>query len=195
MNSWAKLNKNESGQAALEAAIILIAFVVVASVFAFAVLSAGSASTARGEQAIYSGLQQVQASLEVKGAVIAHGTTGVGGTVTDVIFTVAPVSGGDPINLDPGAKKVVTISYLDAIQRAPDLTYTVKWLVTNQADIASADNLLESGELAQITVTGIAAENLAANTPFSLEIKPPTGAVVQINRTTPAALALVMTLR
>ena len=71
MNSMVKLNKNESGQAALEAAIILIAFVVVASVFAFAVLSAGSASTARGEQAIYAGLKEVQSSMSIKGAVIA----------------------------------------------------------------------------------------------------------------------------
>ena len=67
-----KFNKNQSGQAALEAAIILIAFVVVASVFAFAVLSAGTASTEKGEQAIYSGLEGVKSSMEIKGAVIAE---------------------------------------------------------------------------------------------------------------------------
>ena len=70
-----KFNKNQSGQAALEAAIILIAFVVVASVFAFAVLSAGTASTEKGEQAIYSGLEGVQSSMEIKGAVIAEAST------------------------------------------------------------------------------------------------------------------------
>ena len=71
MNKWQKLNQNQSGQAALEAAIILIAFVVVASVFAFAVLSAGTASTEKGQQAIYAGLEGVQSSMEIKGAVIA----------------------------------------------------------------------------------------------------------------------------
>ncbi len=65
-----KFNKNQSGQAALEAAIILIAFVVVASVFAFAVLSAGTASTEKGQQAIYAGLEGVQSSMQIKGAVI-----------------------------------------------------------------------------------------------------------------------------
>ena len=63
MNSVNKFNKNQSGQAALETAIILIAFVVVASVFAFAILSAGSASTEKGEQAIYSALENVQSSM------------------------------------------------------------------------------------------------------------------------------------
>ena len=73
MNKYQKLNQNQSGQAALEAAIILIAFVVVASVFAFAVLSAGTASTEKGQQAIYAGLEGVQSSMQIKGAVIASG--------------------------------------------------------------------------------------------------------------------------
>src|SRR5664279_127107 len=95
---WNKLNKNQSGQAALEAAIILIAFVVVASVFAFAILSAGQSSTQKGEQAIYSGLANVQSSMEVKGAVIAKGNSG-STAVQYVVFTVAPVSGGNPVKL------------------------------------------------------------------------------------------------
>lgn len=193
MNGWSKFSKNESGQAALEAAIILIAFVVVASVFAFAVLSAGSASTARGEQAIYSGLQQVQASLEIKGAVIAESATPFS-AVKNVVFTVAPVSGGDPINLSDGttAPAVVVISYQDSTQRVATLPFKVAWIVSN----GTADNLLSDGELAQITVdvSGITT-GLGANTPFTLEVKPPTGAVIDINRTTPAALAAVMELR
>jgi len=196
MNSWSKFSKNESGQAALEAAIILIAFVVVASVFAFAVLSAGSASTARGEQAIYSGLQQVQASLEIKGAVIAESDTPFS-AVKDVVFTVAPVSGGDPINLDDAAAtRVVVISYQDAAVRNNNVDYTVDWITHNGT---TADKLLEAGELAQITVHLSTAASpaiaLAVNTPFTLEVKPPTGSVIDINRTTPAALAAVMQLR
>src|SRR5664279_6306394 len=120
---WNKLNKNQSGQAALEAAIILIVFVVVASVFAFAILSAGSASTQKGEQAIYSGLANVQSSMQVKGAVIANGSlTPSPGNVTTIVFTVAPVSGGNPVKLigvtagTPPASPTTIISYRDATQ-------------------------------------------------------------------------------
>lgn len=191
-----KLHKNENGQAALETAIILIAFVVVASVFAFAILSAGSASTERGEQAIYSGLQGVQSSMEVKGAVLAEGNTG-GTAVDTVVFTVSPVSGGEPINLgDEGSTETdsdVVIGYRDATNIEPSIPFTVNWIRSSESP---ADALLEEGELAQITVTlSSLTPVLGANAPFTIEIKPPTGAVIGINRTTPAALSAVMELR
>ena len=91
----------EDGITALETAIILIAFVVVASVFAFTILSAGTFSTERGKEAIFAGLSDVQSSMEVKGSVIAtSSTTGVTGTNDSLIFTVANAVGGEPINLN-----------------------------------------------------------------------------------------------
>ncbi len=96
-----KFNKNQSGQAALEAAIILIAFVVVASVFAFAVLSAGTASTEKGEQAIYAGLARRAVIDGSQGR--GHCRTSAAGVVDKVVFTVALVAGGDPIDLTPSA--------------------------------------------------------------------------------------------
>ena len=192
MNSVRSFNKNQSGQAALEAAIILIAFVVVASVFAFAVLSAGTASTERGEAAIYSGLEQVQSSLSIKGAVIAQSVAAsvTAGTVDEVVFTVAPVSGGDPINLIDDATKVVTIAYRDAAQSESNVDFTADPIV------GDTDELIEDGELWEITVdlTGLTTD-LGVSTPFTLEMKPPTGAVIVINRTTPAAIEAVMELR
>lgn len=46
------LHQNEHGQTALETAIILIAFIVVASIFALTLLSAGSSSTEGREAAL-----------------------------------------------------------------------------------------------------------------------------------------------
>jgi flagellin FlaB len=185
------LHNDESGITALETAIILIAFIVVASVFAFTILSAGSASTERGQEAIYAGLEGVQSSMEVKGAVIAKGDT-TAKTVTDLVFTLAPVSGGDPVDLTPGG--TVVIGYRDEAQYLNDMTYTVTWV-----GASDGDNLLEENELAEITVpvSGgvLTAGDLAANTAFTLEVKPPTGAVLSIGRTTPAAIEAVMELR
>lgn len=185
-----KFHKNEKGQAALETAIILIAFVVVASVFAFAILSAGSASTERGEQAIYSGLEGVQSSMEIKGAVIATSTDNT--NVAEVVFTVSPVNGGEPINLGTSeADSDVVISYRDSANVENSIDFDVVWVRSNETP---ADDLLEEGELAEITVD-TASQTLTANEAFSLEVKPPTGGVVQINRTTPAAIEAVMELR
>jgi flagellin FlaB len=179
------MHKDESGQTALETAIILIAFIVVASVFAFAILSAGSASTEKAQQGINAGLEGVQSSMAVKGAVIAKGPT----TVGSIIFTLALVSGGDPVDLtsDAATRKMI-IGYRDATQLLNDVDWVVDWIGANDAD-----DLLEDGELAEITVTTTPAA-LGANTAFTLEVKPPTGAVLQINRTTPASVEDVMEL-
>jgi len=198
-----RLHKNESGQIALETAIILIAFIVVASVFAFTILSAGSASTERGEQAISAGLEGVQSSMMTRGAIIAEGTSP---NVDTLVFTVSLAGGGDPVDLSPhseleadgtwtanGTPGPVMIGYRDAVQITNSVPWSVNWLVENDG---GADDLLEAGELAEITVNLADLDTrLSTNTAFTLEIKPPTGGVLQINRTTPAAISAVTALR
>ncbi len=190
------LHNDESGQTALETAIILIAFVVVASVFAFVILSAGSSSTEKSEAAIYSGLENVQSSMAVKGAVIATGDTDAK-TLQTVSFTVALAGGGEPVDLDPDHGKVV-IAYRDASAIVNDVTYTTTFIGD-----ADEDKMLEAGELAEISVNiaGLGITDPAdwaapgPNSEFTLEVKPPTGAVLNITRTTPAAIDAVMELR
>lgn len=183
-----QLNKEQRGQTALETAIILIAFVVVASVFAFTILSAGTASTERGEQAIAAGLEGVQSSMQIKGAILAEGAAN---EVTNVRFSLQLVAGGEPINLDD-TNRVVVIDYRDNAQILPGLAWTATWIVDidGVAGVADADNLLEEGELVEITVP-LAAANLGPNTEFTLEVKPPTGAVINFQRTTPPAIEAV----
>jgi flagellin FlaB len=184
------LHSDESGLSALETAIILIAFIVVASVFAFAILSAGTASTERGQEAIYAGLEEVQSSMEIRGAVIGKDEGG-SGAVQSLVFTVALVSGGDPLDLNSdAASRVVTIGYRDNVQQVNNLDYTVAFIGANDAD-----TLLEGDELAEITVdlSGLTTA-LGPNTEFTIEVKPPTGAVLNIQHTTPAAIEAVMEL-
>jgi flagellin-like protein len=64
--------KEQKGITGLETAIILIAFVVVAAVFAYTVLSAGLFSTQKSQEAVYSGLQETQNTLVVKGGVLSE---------------------------------------------------------------------------------------------------------------------------
>lgn len=205
MFDFRTLHRDERGQTALEAAIILIAFIVVASVFAFAVLSAGSESTERGQEAIYAGLEEVQSSLAIKGAVIAEDSD-ANDQVESVTFTVSLVSNGNPMDLtdpsvdadaDGNGDNSIVVGYRDGSQFVPEVGWTVAWIGDNDGD-----SLLEPGELAEITVDttqdvdGTAFTTpLGANTEFTIEIKPPTGAVFQIKRTTPNAIEAVMELR
>jgi len=180
-----RATREEEGITGLETAIILIAFVVVATVFAFVVLSTGLFSSERGKEAVYAGLQKTRGTLELRGSVIAN-TDGT--NVTTLVFDVANSAGGEPVNLDPAAtSNKVVIDYRDADVNATNIVWTVDWLV------GDLDNLMEAGELAEITID-VSTQTLAANEPFALEVKPPLGGTMIIARTTPAGLDTVVDL-
>jgi flagellin FlaB len=180
-----RATREEEGITGLETAIILIAFVVVATVFAFVVLSTGLFSAERGKEAVYAGLQKTRGTLELRGSVIAN-TDGT--IVTTLVFDVANSAGGEPVNLDPAAvSNKVVIDYRDATVNATNVAWTVDWLV------GDVDNLMEAGELAEITID-VTLQTLGANEPFALEVKPPLGGTMIIARTTPAGLDTVVDL-
>ncbi len=67
------MHRYERGMTGLETALILIAFVTVAAVFGYAVLSAGLFSAERGKETVYAGLAQAKANMELSGSVIVFG--------------------------------------------------------------------------------------------------------------------------
>lgn len=192
-NKFKNMHKDESGVTALETAIILIAFIVVASVFAFTILSAGTFSTERGKEAVYAGLAEVQSSMEVKGSIIA--TAAVTGTATaamdTLVFTVGNVVGGEPLDLNT-TTPVMTVNFVDESQFVNDVPWTTNWIVSNDGD-----ELLDRGELVEITVQldGNLTNDLGINTDFTIEMKPPKGAALSIQRTTPAYFDEVIDLK
>ena len=97
---------DQRGITGLETAIVLIAFVVVSSVFAFAALSTGLFSSDKAKETITAGLAEARGTLELKGSVIAKvsGVTGsaTGVTVTSIEFQVSNAAAGQAIDLTPG---------------------------------------------------------------------------------------------
>ena len=63
---------SERGITGLETAIILIAFVIVASVFEFTVLSMGIFASERSKETVFAGLQEAKSTLEPRGATVAY---------------------------------------------------------------------------------------------------------------------------
>ncbi|HLF26148.1 MAG TPA: archaellin/type IV pilin N-terminal domain-containing protein [Anaerolineae bacterium] len=185
MNTTVKnLMKDESGITALETAIILIAFVVVAAIFAFTVLSTGTFLTERSKEAAYAGLQEVRGSMELKGSVVLEDTGDA------VVFNLATVAGGSSVDLSK-----VKMMYRDSVNNV-DLTYDAtataadgEWIATTAETTPVALKILASGQLAKIEVNLTTA--ITANQVFALEIKPPSGGVMVIERTAPAQIDMV----
>jgi flagellin FlaB len=182
---FARKAREERGITGLETAIVLIAFVVVAAVFAFVVLSTGLFSSERGKETVYAGLAKTRGSMELTGGVIA---TSDGTSITDIAFDVTLAAGGDQVNLnfsDPTNRAV--ISYQDTSNSVADVTYVTTVITGN------TDNLLEQGELFEISIdmtqAALTAVTLGTNQTFTFEVKPPTGSYMVIQRTTPASIS------
>ena len=176
-----RIKENQQGITGLETAIILIAFVIVASVFAYVVLSAGLFSSQKAKEAVYAGLQETRSTIEIKGDVIAKMESGV---ITEVFFTVGGRPGNVPVDFtdtsDNSSSNKVIISFMDQYQQIP----TVNWTMT-KLNNCNDDNLLDAEELFMITVDLSSTDNVGAYHTFTLELKPPVGAVLPIERTVP----------
>jgi len=192
-----KAMRNERGITGLETAIILIAFVVVATVFAFVVLTTGIFSAERGKETVFAGLQKARGTMEVRGGIVVQSTCVAGPpevcTVDSIQFAVSTTAGGESIPLDPDATNNRTvIAYRSASVVNDDMTYTADDI------IGDGDTLLEPGEVKLIVIAAadnlLTIEDLAANDRWTLEVQTPVGAVLDITRSMPAQLAAVMQL-
>jgi archaeal flagellin FlaB len=192
-----KKNSYEKGITGLETAIILIAFVIVASVLAYVVISAGLFSSQKAKSAVNSGLEQTGCTVELKGNVIAKMEDGF---ATELYLTVGLVPSGSPVDLTDTAdgKNKTTISYSDSYNQYPNLDWTVAFI-----NSGNGDNVIDPGELAQITVNlskvndGAAddSQKIGPYTSFSIEVKPPDGSVLPIERQIPARVSALVNLR
>ena len=185
-----RLAKDEGGATGLETAILLVAFVVVAAVFSFAILSAGTYSTQKGEQAVHAGLSQVRGTMMLRGSIIARSDTAQTQVMT-ITFTLTSIAGGEPVDLTPPPDHSIVIDYTDQNQHHTDLEWSRTWLGPNDGD-----DLLEEGEAAEIALPlNILSPPLQVNTEFALQVKPGRGAVIVIDRKTPTIIDRVMDLR
>ena len=88
------VTRGERGITGLETSIVLIAFVVVASVFAFTVLSAGVFASEANKQTIFAGLKETRSGIRQNGSVFAFSSrVGTTDAVYKLVFTVSMVPG------------------------------------------------------------------------------------------------------
>ena len=187
------LHRGQKGITGLETAIILIAFVTVASVLAYSVLSAGIFSSEKGKETVYAGLNQASASMQVQGDVLAHSPDNT--SIDTISFTLASVLQDAPVDMSTPPNNVVVINYSDAKQTASNLSWSTARV---GADVDDATNMLENNEQMVVTVTLPAKADGGADfaapgayDTFTIQIVPPSGAAITITRTLPGYLQTV----
>lgn len=189
-----RLLSREEAFTGLEAAIVLIAFVVVAAVFSYVVLGAGFFSTQKSQEAVYTGVQQASSSFEILGDVYGVDTTGAspGVQITHLNFTVGLAPGGMPIDMT----KLTMVYANQSVRR--DITRSAgipnpnpgvnQWAIARDVN-GNGNELLEGGEQMDIVVSlQPSLSTIAARDAFTLEIKPIVGPALSIARTAPGGI-------
>ncbi len=190
---WNKFTKNDKGFTGLEAAIVLVAFVVVAAVFSYVMLGAGFYTTQKSQEVVHTGVTQASSSVELSGDVVAQDAND-NDIIDAVTLCLQLTSGGSSVDM---AKTLIVLS-------APDVAPTeLKLGAAADADEfeitekynADADNIIDKSEKFDVKVDlALAGASIGANDQFQLEVKPPQGASYTIHRRAPPSISAVMVL-
>jgi len=164
------------GVIGIEAAIVLIAFVIVAAALAFVVLNMGFSTTQKAKTAIIAAIEEAGSSMEVAGKMTAAGDV-ANQTLTAVNIPLKIISGGATSNLGGNATSIRFISgdveydnvYFCGAIAGEFITPTAAWdqAVTDAAANGCAaevtQNPITGGPLAQTTAIVYWSVNLNNN--------------------------------
>lgn len=190
---------SEDAFTGLEAAIVLIAFVVVAAVFSYVVLGAGFFTSQTAQATVHTGVQQASSSMELVGNV--YGISAGSSPLTSVNMTVALTAGGTAMDLGS-----MVVSYSDdsgAI--TPSLTRddvgtlcaaepaAGHWCIGQQYNVVGTSNDILDPSEEMILAIGMPA-TADSNAIIKINLQPSIGAVLPITRRVPGTITTVQPL-
>jgi len=197
MNS---LKRNDEGFTGLEAAIVLIAFVVVAAVFSYVVLGAGFFTTQKAQETVYTGVAQATSNIQMIGQVygISSGTAGQTGTFAGINtfqFSIGLAPGSPTLDISkmkiafstPGTAPVIYTADTTTTAFTPSTLPAASTLtfVSQKNGVGANVPSLISQDQVQISFKSAI---VAKNTVVNMEIRPSVGAALPFSKTTPPAL-------
>ena len=169
--------QDSRGITGLETAIVLTAF---------AALSTGLFSSDKAKETINACLAEARGTLELRGSIIAKSS---GDAINEISFHVSNAAGGQAVELTPGE---TLITYTDVNQSVTlDSTATTGGFTVTPLGNADSDDLVEPGEMYEVKIIGLDTKlnpTLLKDRSFTLEVKPPQGAVIHIERRAPVVL-------
>jgi flagellin FlaB len=158
--------KKESAFSGLEAAIVLIAFVVVAAVFSYVMLGAGFFATQKSQEVTYSGMKQATSNLILDGMIYGSYASD---KLQELYFFVKVPEGGETQDLK-------FVEYLWTIENLAVTTIA-------NGNVTPKDKQLNPGSRQKLKLVIPETYRPSAGDKFVLEIKPKTGASTIVTRT------------
>jgi len=181
------LRNHEDAFTGLEAAIVLIAFVVVAAVFSYVVLGAGFFTTQKAQETVYKAVEQSTTNILIKGAVYGW-ASGSNQPINQVNMTLAVAPGAPSIDLTN-----MRVIYSNATISPVTMRYTSGTPVVNVSFHATAPSI--SGD-DQVTIMIYIPVGAPPNTDMNFELRPAGGgAPIPITKQVPPYTTTVNILR
>ena len=173
-------NHSSDAFTGLEAAIVLIAFVVVAAVFSYVVLGAGFYTTQKSQETVYKSVEQATSNVQMTGTVYGLSSAPSSG-INAIEFTISLTPGAPDADLTK-----MTVMY------SSDTVTPIIYRYGGTTSDFSHFSSLESGtnveapampQQTQVNIKIKLEHKLQANERYNFEIRPAKGAVYSFTRT------------
>jgi flagellin FlaB len=186
--------KHDQAFTGIEAAIVLIAFVVVASVFSYVVLGAGFFTTQKSQQIAHAQVTQTTSTLAVRGDVIGLDSFH-GGNVSILEFDIGLAEGGSPVDISrirmsfstPNQAPVFLL-YVPSNGEAVPPVYGMEpgsWTIISSS-MQPGTTVIRGGQRATIGL--MPPVPLQPREDFNVQLEPENGASLGISRTIPSGV-------
>jgi len=196
-----KLFKNKRGIVGIEAAIVLIAFIIIAAALSYVIINMGFYTTQKTKETMQSGLEESLSALQPDGVLI--GKTDGSSYIEYLIFPVKVSAGRAAVDLS--ANSVVVSVYLPNatlmnIHQGAVTTNTTTWddlnpilaLGANEAKFAiyngNNNTVLESTEKAFLVIHLGVGQRIADYDTVKIEVRPTIGAALTVAFTAPGGM-------
>jgi flagellin FlaB len=178
---------NEEGFTGLEAAIVLIAFIVVASVFSYVILGAGFFTTQKAQETVYRGVEQSTTNVQLVGNVYGLASNTTEG-IDQIRFTIGLVPGTPYVDLEKMTIIISTPTFGPKILAWTNQSSSIK--DTNftalKNGVGISQPTMTAGDQTEIQLNMTA---VARDTKINIEIRPGLGASYPFSKTTPSIIA------
>jgi flagellin FlaB len=200
------LIKSNRGIVGIEAAIVLIAFIVIAAAFSYVVINMGFYATQKTKETMQSGLDESLTSLQLDGVVTAKTNS----SSTEILYILIPVKvAAGHASVDLGTDSTIVSVYLADttllnMYKGVNSTSDATWnslvstlnLTDNQAKFAiyngNNNTVLEANEKAFLLIrlnSTSPSGMLASYQTIKIEVRTAKGASLTIVRTAPAGMS------
>jgi archaeal flagellin FlaB len=172
----------------LEAAIVLIAFVVVAAVFAYVILGAGFLTTQKSQETVHTGISQATSAVQQSGQTSIQANT-AGDGVSQISFFLQPAASGTGADMGTVGYTVSTSKKMTTFS-SNEVTYTwVKEVAGSGGNHGAHSGVLNPKEMVLVTIPiSFTATEMGLSDKFTVEVKPGLGSPVTIVGTVPGAM-------